>query len=138
LDHISLANNDKLELFRAIKESSRKKIYVANAAMARAQPIFSIETFIDIDPSDWFETEYESVLTSVKSECDANTLVLVSAGMGSKQLISDLHRAFPRTIYIDVGSAFDTLCTKRQTRTCSPSYEDICEYLRPILPVLYN
>lgn len=129
-------NDDKLELYRAIKESGRKKIYVANPRMIRAATVFALDRFIPIDSSHWFETDYEDVLREVCSEVadDSNTLVLTSAGMGAKKLISDLHRAYPRAIFIDIGSGFDTLCTKNVSRTCSPSYDKVCEYLRPILP----
>lgn len=126
---------DKLELYKAIRQSTRKKIYVANASMYRACQIFSIESFIEIDPSDWFEIEYESILKSVREEVvdDSNTLILTSAGMGAKALIHDLHKEFPKAIYIDVGSAFDMLCTKRATRHCTPGYEELYEYLKEIL-----
>ena len=128
-------SGDKLALFKSIKESTRKKIYVANAGMYKATQIFSIDSFVDVDPSNWFEEDYESVLESVCAEVsdDADTLILTSAGMGAKSLISDLHKKFPRAIYIDVGSAFDMLCTRKATRDCSPCYEELYEYLTPIL-----
>jgi hypothetical protein len=133
-------NNDRLELFKSIKESSRKKIYVANPNMFRAQIIFSIDTHIKIDPSNWFDTQYESVFSSIKSEIedDNNTLVLTSAGMGAKYLISELHKLFPKAIYIDVGSGFDKLCTGMDTRTYNPSQHELINYLRPMLPEGYN
>jgi len=128
-------STDKLELFKSIKESTRKKIYVANASMYKACQIFSLDAFVDVDPSNWFEEEYETILESVSVEVsdDANTLILTSAGMGAKSLISDLHKKFPRAIYIDVGSAFDMLCTRKATRDCTPYYEELCEYLKPML-----
>jgi hypothetical protein len=129
------ASTDKLELFKSIKESTRKKIYVANASMIKAQPIFRLNAFVDIDPCNWFEEDYDSVINSVKQEIDddAHTIVMTSAGMGAKYLISELHWLYPKAIYIDVGSAFDTLCTRRITRSCQQSYEDLCEYLQPML-----
>lgn len=127
---------DKFELFKAIKLSQRKKIYVANPRMVRVGPVFAIDSFVQIDPSDWFEKDYEDVLDSVCAEVadDCDTLILTSAGMGAKQLVSDLHRLYPRAIFIDIGSGFDTLCMKSVSRSCSPSYEQICNYLRPLLP----
>jgi hypothetical protein len=128
-------STDKLELFKSIRQTTRKKIYVANAGMYKAKQIFSIDSFVDVDPSDWFDTEYEEVFNSVCEEVedDANTLIMTSAGMGAKYLVSQLHRLYPRAIYIDIGSAFDAICTKKRTRDCSPSYEDLCEYLRPMM-----
>jgi len=128
-------NNDRLELFKSIKESRRKKIYIANPYMERAIQIFKIDSHIKIDPSNWFDTEYDSVFNSIKEviEDDRNTLVLTSAGMGSKYLISELHKLYPNAIYIDIGSGFDKLCTGRDTRTYNHSIEELCEYLKPIL-----
>ena len=130
------SGNDKLNLFKAIKESSRKKIYVANEWMTRAKEFFGIESHVVINPSNWFDTEYDSVFNSVSSavEDDANTLILISAGMGGKFLVSELHKKYPRAIYIDIGSGFDMLCAKRNSRTYNPPYQWICSYLAPILP----
>lgn len=130
------SGNDKLNLFKAIKESSRKKIYVANESMTRAKEFFGIESHVVINPSNWFDTEYDSVFNSVCSavEDDANTLILISAGMGGKFLVSELHKKYPRAIYIDIGSGFDMLCAKRNSRTYNPSYHWLCSYLHTILP----
>jgi len=125
----------KLELYKSIKESTRKKIYVSNSAMYRVCDMLSVDAFIDIDPVNWFETEYDSVVESVKAEmngCDC--IVILSAGMGAKPLISDLHKAFPSGIYIDAGSAFDMICRRKATRCYSPPYAELREFLTPILP----
>lgn len=129
-------NADKLCLFSAIQDSSRKKIYIANETLSRAKDLFNIETHIVINPSNWFDTEYESVFTAASSaiEDDSKTLVLISAGMGGKYLLSELHKKHPNAIYIDIGSAFDMLCAKRNSRSYNPPYEWLCSYLRPILP----
>jgi hypothetical protein len=134
------SGNDKLNLFKAIKECSRKKIYVANESMARAKEIFNVEFHVIINPSNWFDTEYDSVFHSVCSavEDDANTLILISAGMGGKFLVSELHKKYPRAIYIDIGSGFDMLCAKRNSRTYNPSYQWLCSYLRTILPPAWD
>jgi len=128
-------NNDRLELFKSIKESSRRKIYIANPNMNVSQKIFNIDSHIKIHPSNWFDTQYESIFYRVKSEVidDNNTMILTSAGIGAKYLISQLHKLFPNAIYIDIGSGFDKLCTGQHTRLYNPSYEEIYDYLRPIL-----
>jgi hypothetical protein len=128
-------NNDRLELFKSIKESTCKKIYVANTNMHKAKQIFNINSHIEIDPSNWFDTEYNSVFNSIKTEItdDKNTLVLTSAGMGAKYLISELHKLYPNALYVDIGSGFDKLCTGHDTRTYNPPLKDLHEYLKPIL-----
>ena len=133
-------NNDRLELFKSIKQSKRKKIYISNAFMYKSKEIFLIDSHVIIDPSNWFETQYEKILNEVKSqiEDDNNTMILTSAGMGAKYLISELHKLFPNAIYIDIGSGFDKICTRNDTRTYNPSYTELCNYLRPILPEVWN
>ena len=61
-------------------------------------------------------------------------MILFSAGMGAKYLITALHRLYPNAIYIDVGSAFDTICTGQITRDCYSSYNDMYNYLKSIMP----
>jgi hypothetical protein len=62
-------------------------------------------------------------------------MILFSAGMGAKYLISVLHKLYPKAIYIDIGSAFDTICTGIVTRKCYSSYTDLVNYLSPIMPL---
>jgi deoxyxylulose-5-phosphate synthase len=128
-------NNDRLELFTSIKESKLKKIYIANSYMHRAKQIFNIDSHIKIDSSNWFETEYDSVFNSIKEsiEDNKNTLVLISAGMGSKFLISELHKLYPKVLYIDIGSAFDKLLRGQHTRSNAASIRDLELYLKSLL-----
>jgi len=125
---------EKMELYKAIKESPRNKIYVANEEMYKAKEIFSIDHHIKIHPSNWFDSDYDSIFNSVKEkvEKDSDTMMLFSGGMGAKYLLSELHKLYPNAIYIDVGSAFDTICTGKYTRSCYSSYNDLKEYLNPL------
>ena len=131
---IKKQTNDKLELYKAIKESKRRKIYVANADMYKSKEIFSIDYHIIIHPNNWFDNDFDTIFNSVKDkiEIDSDTMILVSGGMGAKFLISELHKQFPNAIYLDVGSAFDTICTGKYTRSCYSSYNDIKNYLKPL------
>ena len=132
----SLDSTDKLLLFKAIKESSRKKIYIANPLLKKALPLLNIDTHVEVDYSNWFDTNYDAVFSSIKSavENDSNTIILTSAGMGAKYLITDLHKLYPNAIYIDIGSGLDTICTKRDSRGYSPQYDALRNYLQSIIP----
>jgi len=135
-DTESINNTDKLELLKSIKESTRKKIYIANPLLKRSKILLNIDLHIEVGFSNWFETDYERVYKTVCSmiESDTNTLIIISAGIGAKPLIADLHKLYPNAIYIDVGSALDTLCTKKDSRGCTPDYTILCDYYNPILP----
>jgi hypothetical protein len=139
IDGEKIRNTDTLDLFRSIKESTRKKIYIANEKMNRAKDVFLIDSHVKIHPSNWFENEYDTVFNSIKSEItdDNNIMILTSAGMGAKYLIAELHKLYPNAIYIDIGSGFDKICTGAQTRTYNPSFHHLYTYLFPILPKGY-
>ena len=129
------SSSDKLELYKAIKYSKRNKIYIANNNMGKSKTIFNIDHHISIHPNNWFETEYQSVFNDVTKKIidDSNTMVLTSAGMGAKYLISELHRLYPNAIYLDIGSAFDIICTGIETRgEPEQTYSFMSEYLQPL------
>ena len=136
----SLNKPEKLELFRAIKESRRKKLYVCNPLLKKSKILLDLDVLVPVDFSDWFQQSYQQVLDTVSSHVtlDSETLIMTSAGMGAKALIADLHKKFPKAIYIDIGSGLDTLCTKRDSRGYSPPYEDLCKFMEPILPESWN
>jgi hypothetical protein len=128
---------DRVNFYRAIKESEFKKIYVANSKMYKAKELLKLDHHIIIDSSNWFDTEYSSVFNSIKTTVGDNgdkTIILVSGGMGSKYLVSELHKLYPTAIYIDIGSSLDYICTKNKTRAHSMSYGDICAHFKDLLP----
>ena len=141
----NLEDPDKMPSYKAIKESRRYKIYVANAEMKKANYLLNNNAHIVVHPSNWFDMDYENVLAAVcttisKASTGASTgaMLLTSAGMGAKPLIADVLRQYPETIVIDIGSALDTICTKRDTRGFGHVHgiyhDQLCDYLRPIVP----
>lgn len=137
LDQNIFESSDKLEFYRAIKECKRKKIYISNPRMGRAKALLNIDLQIGIHPSNWFDTQYNELYAMVCKELEVapRSMVLISGGMGSKYLISELHKRFPETIYIDIGSGLDKLCMKIDTRNYHPPYDKLVEYMKTILPV---
>lgn len=127
---------EHLRLWKAIQQNTRKKIYIANDLMGKACSLFQIDKHIIIDRHRWFEDSFETVLQSVKNEIvdDSNTMILTSGGMGAKPLLSKLYEEFPNAIYLDIGSAFDLICTGNQTRSWNIEYSKMVEYLQEILP----
>jgi hypothetical protein len=110
---------EQLEFYRAIRNSKKQKLYVCNPFMAeRASSLLNLDGIITIDPVNWFETNYDDILnqtiTAVKDP--NNIMILTSAGMGAKVLISDLHKVFPNATIIDIGSALDLMCSGRRSR----------------------
>jgi hypothetical protein len=137
----NLARPEKARLYKAIKESPRHKVYVANAEMHKAAPLLNLQMHIVVHPSNWFDTAYDDTLSAVCASIDgagSDAMLITSAGMGAKPLIADVIKKYPGTIVIDVGSALDTICTKRDTRGFGHAHgiyhDQLCEYLREIVP----
>lgn len=45
-------------------------------------------------------------------------------GQSLKVFIAELHKVYPYGIYMDIGSALDFTCTKKQSRGWSYSYNE--------------
>ncbi len=81
-------------------------------------PLFNINNTILIHPSDWYEQSYNTVLNRIKDTVinSSSIIIMTSAGMGAKALLSDLRKVYPNAILIDIGSAFDVF-TYKATRS---------------------
>jgi hypothetical protein len=71
-------------------------------------------------------------------ETNENYIVITCCGMGAKPLISELAKRFPKGIYLDFGSALDFICTKKDSRGFSYTYDDLLEIYKDILPENWN
>ena len=134
MDHENRA--EKVELLKTIKESKLKKIYVCNPLMIRAKSLLNIDFMIHVPFNNWVDTQYDDILNSIKS-CimdGEQYIIMTSAGMGAKILIGELSKLYPNNIYLDIGSAFDKICTKKTSRGWEPSYEEFMNDLRELLP----
>ena len=130
-------NGEKVKLLKTIKESSLKKIYICNPLMVRAKILLDIDHMIHVPFNNWVDTEFESILEQIKNvmcDGDEQCIVLTSAGMGSKVLIGELTKLYPKNIYIDIGSALDKICTKKTSRGWEPSYEYFMNILADVIP----
>lgn len=126
----------QLAFYKAIRQSSKHKVYVCNPSMAfRAQQLLNLNETVQIDPVNWFETNYEDVLNrTINAVRDSHGIILTSAGMGAKVLISDLHKRFPEATIIDIGSALDLMCSGRRSRDFHTlSDADITQMARDIM-----
>jgi hypothetical protein len=130
-------NDDKkASLYKTIKESKLKKIIVCNPLLIKTKLLLNIDEVILIPFNNWFDIHFDEVLDKVKKiiGIDRNHIVITCCGMSAKVLIAELHKSFPNGIYIDVGSALDTICTKRDSRGHNFGYEYFKEILKDCLP----
>lgn len=117
------AMQDKIELYTAIKKSSLKKIYIGNRYLKRVQVLLSTDEYIEVPPNNWFDNDFDRILQQVLHVMEHSSspcIVMTSAGMAAKILLADIVSRHPKTIVLDFGSAFDLICTGRQSRTWEP------------------
>jgi len=125
----------KIELFKAIKNSTLKKIIVCNPLLERAKNFLNIDHVIHIPLRNWFDNYINEVIQNIINVVDNQQFILItSCGMGAKVIISELSKKFPNGIYLDFGSALDLLCTKRDSRGRDYSYEELVEEVKDMLP----
>jgi len=133
---------DKVQLYKTIKESPMKKIIVCNELLVKSKILFDIDHVIHVPFNNWFDTQFDSLLGQIKEIIESyeneKFIIMTCAGMGAKVLICELSKLFPNNIYLDFGSALDKICTKRESRGWEPSYDELIDRLKEIIPENWN
>ena len=140
LDNHTFENQKKFLLFQAIQQSKRKKVLIGNELLGKAKTLFHMDEHIVVPYNNWFSTDFDNILKKT-TECykdDDIPFVITCAGMGSKVLLMELHKLFPKGIFLDIGSGLDYVCTKKCSRGWSYSYEQLEAYFRDLLPSNWN
>ncbi len=111
--------SEKINLYKIIKNCKRKKIYICNELMVKAKILLDIDYLIFVPLSNWFDNSLENVIQNIIEiigEEDGKHMVLTSCGMGAKVVLTELYKKYPNGIYLDIGSALDLICTKKNSR----------------------
>jgi hypothetical protein len=132
--------DSKVTMYKTIKESNLKKIYLCNQLLERVKILLDVDTMIYVPLSNWYDTEFDRVFQECKQALDTSEqcIFMTSAGMGSKSLIAFLVKLYPTSIFIDIGSSLDFICTKRDSRGYGYTYEDILHLFRDMIPTNWN
>jgi len=130
----------KVELFKTIKHSPMKKIYVCNPLLEKAKILLDIDFMVHVPLNNWFDNQFDDILNQIKLliQSDTKYIIMISAGMGAKILICELSKLFPDNIYLDFGSAIDFICTKKKSRGWEPSYDTFMTLLKDLIPDNWN
>lgn len=127
----------KVELWKAVKQSRRKKIIIGNPLLVRAKELLNADYIIHVPFNSWFNTHFNKLLEIIKKimeEEKEDFIIITCCGMSAKVLICELFKAFPRVIYLDFGSALDLICTKKDSRGFPFTYEQAKEWLHELIP----
>jgi hypothetical protein len=135
IDTKSESLKEKIELYKEIKKSTMKKVFICNVLLQKLKNLLNIDSFVHVPLSNWFDTEFERILEEAKKEYDENgTIYMFACGMGGKPLIGELFKCFPNAICLDIGSALDFICTQRDSRGNRYKYAQIKEVFQELLP----
>lgn len=126
-------NNDekfcnKIKVFKAIKSSGKKKIFICNPLLIKAQILLNIDSIVLVPLNNWFDSQFDEILNQVRNligQQDGEHIVMTACGMSAKVLIAELHKTHPNGIYLDIGSGLDCICTKRDSRGWGYKYDDV-------------
>jgi hypothetical protein len=132
--------HEKVEMYKAIQQSNLKKIYICNPLLVKAKILFNIDYMVHVPFNNWFDNHFDELMGHLKNIIQPNEqyIILTSAGMGAKIVISELSKLYPNNIYLDFGSAIDKICTKKTSRGWEPSYEKFMELLKDMIPPEWN
>lgn len=138
--HTIIFNKDndiiKANLYNTIKKSTRKKIILCNKHLIKSVKLLNLDHIVFVPLNNWFDNNFENILNQITNLIgeDNNHILITCAGMGSKVLITELIKKFPNGIYLDFGSALDTICTKHDTRGWKYGYDYYTTMLKDCLP----
>ena len=102
-------SQEKFNFYENIKNSKRKKIYVAPNRMHDG-----VSRFLNIDkcvsvPLENAHVEYDRILSDIQNEIVKDCIILFSCGMPAKSLIHKLLEIENEITCLDVGSGFDPI-----------------------------
>ena len=128
-------NLNMFNLVQNIQNSKRYKIVISNINNNYHKHIFKGDIFIEIPKNSWYVNGYYDSIYDVISELIKKhpyALILMSGGLGTKVLTTNLFMEFKNISVIDIGSSFDILSQKKDIRW-KVSYEEAYEYYKPLL-----
>lgn len=115
-----------------VQTTHRKKIVIFNGANKRLFHLFKADVFIEIPPRNW-SYNYEYWKTLIQSHIEKDCILLIGGGTCAKVLIDDITNSYDCTC-IDLGSSFDMLASKKNTRGWQHNYSDEVRYYKDLLP----
>lgn len=126
----------KLNMYKAIQETPLKKYVICNSLLIKSKILLNATSLIHVPLRNWFDNYFDELIKIVCQEIgeDEQPIVITACGMGAKVVIAELHKKYPRGIFLDFGSAMDLICTKRDSRGRGYSYEELYNSLFSILP----
>lgn len=136
-------DDEKVALFKSIKNSKVKKIIICNELLIKSKLLFNADEIILVNFNNWFDNDFENIMNKIKKLIidNENHIIITCCGMSFKNIICECHKIFENGIYLDFGSAIDLLCSKKDSRgyfIYSIDYQYLITKLEEILPEEWN
>lgn len=133
-----LLDSDKINInehqylfYKTIKESKRKKIFVANDGLTRMTSFLNIDEMITIPKINAYNA-IEGIKQACLQSYVKDAIYIYCAGMNTKLLINEMTMRHPDSTHIDVGSAFEPFYNNR-TRSGHASNEYLQTFFKDLL-----
>lgn len=148
IDYNFNKNDNLLEFVKTVKHSNKIKIIISNIQNKKLGIIFNGNYFIEIPNNSWFANGYynkleENLINLLNIHNDA--IILIAGGLASKIIIANVSAKFQNASFIDIGSSFDILVSRIDTRgwgrtgeEFTNSYENQLIYFKEVLPDNYD
>lgn len=112
--------------------TDRKKIVICNRMNSKLTALIRAHTYIEIPEKNW-SYEYQHWKSELCKHIEKDSIILISGGLCSKVLIDDITNEYNVT-FIDLGSSFDLLTRRINTRGWKHTYQQEIDYYRCLLP----
>jgi len=141
-------NNNLFEFVKTIQNIDKIKIIISNNNNKNLSLIFNGTYYINIPNNSWFADGYynfiENNLINILNKHN-DAIIIIAGGLASKVLIANVSEKFNKASFIDIGSGFDILATKIDTRHWGNGHTDFInnfknqyDYYKSILPDNYD
>jgi hypothetical protein len=98
----------KFNFFKAIKQTSRKKIFVGPERLSQVCKFLNISTHVKVPLINAYES-YDTILSNCLEETTDNAIFIFSSSMPSKSMIHKILERHPNVTCLDAGSSFDAI-----------------------------
>lgn len=99
---------EKLDFFKSIKESKRKKIFVGPKRLKGVVNFLNVDYIIEVPLVNSFSL-YGEILKKILKEIEKDCIILTCVGMPAKSLIHKAIEYNKNITCLDVGSGFDSI-----------------------------
>jgi hypothetical protein len=139
-------NNNLFNFVKTIQNINNFKLIISNKNNNRLNIIFKGNYYLEIPENSWFAmglyNQIKDFISKVLNDFN-NAFIILAAGMGSKILINELSSLYHNASFLDIGSGFDILASKKDTRNWNQGnssknnytlYENQVNYFKELLP----